>query len=97
MKYLINLILKMRILKSISVALIAAMILASCGTTKTTTTNATNVITIITATDSIVAKKGEMSKADVNAWPHTDVFIDSVPGMSLAKAYDFEKTNKEKL
>ena len=55
----------MRILKPISVALIAAMTLASCSSTKTATSNATKEITIITATDSVVAKKGDMSEADV--------------------------------
>jgi len=94
MKYLIKLILKMRILKPISVAMIAAMTLASCSSTKTATFNATKEITIITTTDSAVAKKGEMSDADVKSWPHMDVFTDSVPGMSLAKAYDFVK-NKQ--
>jgi subtilisin family serine protease len=96
MKYLINLILKMRILKPISVAIIAALTLASCGSTKTATSNATKEIMIITATDSIVAKKGEMSEADVQSWPHTDIFTDSVPGMSLAKAYDFVKNKQGK-
>jgi len=96
MKYLVKLIVKMRILKPISVAMIAAMTLASCSSTKTATSNATKEITIITATDSIIAKKGEMSDADVKSWPHMDVFTDSVPGMSLAKAYDFVKNKKGK-
>jgi len=96
MKYLINLILKMRILKPISVAIIAALTLASCGSTKTATSNATKEIMIITVTDSIVAKKGEMSEADIQNWPHTDIFTDSVPGMSLAKAYDFVKNKQGK-
>ena len=86
----------MRILKPISVAIIAALTLASCGSTKTATSIATKEIMIITATDSIVAKKGEMSEADVKSWPHTDVFTDSVPGMSLAKAYDFVKNKQGK-
>jgi len=87
----------MRILKPISVVLMATLTLASCGTTKTatsTTTTATTAvkeITIITATDSISPKKGEMTEAQVQAWPHMDVFTDSVPGMSLDKAYNFVK------
>ena len=96
MKYLVKLILKMRILKPISVAMIAAMTLASCSSTKTAASNATKEITIITATDSIIAKKGEMTDADVKSWPHMDIFTDSVPGMSLAKAYDFVKNKKGK-
>ncbi len=90
----------MRILKPISVALIATLTLASCGTSKTTTTTtatATTVvkeITIITATDSISPKTGKMSEAQVQSWPHMDVFTDSVPGMSLDKAYNFVKDKK---
>jgi len=86
-------------IKSISVALIATMTLASCGTTKTTTSTTTKTvkeITIITAIDSIIAKKGEMSEVEVQAWPHTDVFSDSIPGMSLNKAYDFVKNKQGK-
>ncbi len=86
----------MRILKPISVVLMATLTLASCGTTKTatTTTNVVHEISIITATDSISPKMGEMTKAEVQAWPHMDVFTDSVPGMSLEKAYSFVK-NKQ--
>mgnify|MGYP000940580129 CR=1 FL=1 len=84
----------MRIIKPISVAVLAAMTLANCGSTKNATSNATKEVTIITSTDSVVAKKGEMSETDVQSWPHTDVFTDSIPGMSLAKAYDFVKNKK---
>ena len=72
-------------------ATIATLLLASCGATKNTTTTVTKEIQIITATDSLVAKKSEMSEAEIQAWPHTDVFTDSIPGMSLDKAYDFVK------
>jgi len=87
----------MRILKPISIAFIATLTLASCGTTKTATTNTTSAttavkeITIVTATDSISPKIGEMTEAEVQSWPHMDIFTDSVPGMSLDKAYNFVK------
>ena len=96
MKYLINLIKKMRILKSISVALMATMILASCSSTKTATSSNNKEITIITATDNVVAKKGEMSESHVQNWPHSDIFSDSIPGMSLDKAYEFVKNKTGK-
>ena len=83
-------------IKSIFAVLITVMTLASCGTTKTTTSTVVKEIAIITATDSLVAKKGEMNEAQVQAWPHTDVFTDSIPGMSLAKAYDFVKNKQGK-
>jgi len=88
----------MRILKPISIAFIATLTLVSCGTSKTTTTTTTSTatntvkeITIITATDSIRPKTGKMTEAQIQAWPHMDVFTDSVPGMSLDKAYAFVK------
>ena len=96
MKYLINLIKKMRIIKSISVALMATMILASCSSTKTATSSNNKEITIITATDNVVAKKGEMSESHVQNWPHSDIFSDSIPGMSLDKAYEFVKNKTGK-
>ena len=65
----------MRIIKTISVAVLAAMILANCGSTKTATSNAAQGLTIITATDNVVAKKGEMSEAAIQSWPHTNVFV----------------------
>ncbi|MEZ4840290.1 MAG: S8 family peptidase [Flavobacteriaceae bacterium] len=81
----------MRIIRSLSVATIATLLLASCGATKNTTATVTKEIQIITATDSLVAKKSEMSEAEIQAWPHTDVFTDSIPGMSIDKAYNFVK------
>ncbi len=96
MIYLIKLMM-MRILKSISIAMLAVITLFGCATTQTTTTNSTsttNEITILRATDSIIAKKGDMSEAAINAWPHKDIFSDSIPGMSLTKAYEFLKNKK---
>jgi hypothetical protein len=96
MIYLIKLMM-MRILKSISIAMLAVITLFGYATTQTTTTNSTsttNEITILRATDSIIAKKGDMSEAAINAWPHKDIFSDSIPGMSLTKAYEFLKNKK---
>lgn len=86
----------MRILKSFSIALMAAILLANCGATKSTTSANAKEIQIITATDSIVAKKGEMTEAQINAWPHDDIFTDSIPGESLVKAYEFIKNKQGK-
>ncbi len=51
---------------------------------------------IVTSTDNVVAKKGKMSKEEIQKWPHMDVYKDSVPGMSLDKAYEFVKNKKGK-
>ncbi len=46
------------------------------------------------ATANVMAKKGKMSKEEVQKWPHMDIYKDSVPGMSLDKAYEFVKNKK---
>ncbi len=86
----------MKLLKSV-VAILTTFIIASCGTTKTIVNNSAKEITIVTATDSMVAKQTEMTEAEIQNWPHADIFTDSIPGMSLAKAYDFVTNKKSKI
>ncbi|MCD6544449.1 MAG: S8 family peptidase [Flavobacteriaceae bacterium] len=79
---------------------IVLVVLSSCGTTKTTKTSTISKEKVLAkefgktykinvATDGIVVKKGEMSKEEIQKWPHMDIYRDSIPGMSLAKAYEF--------
>ncbi len=67
--------------------------IASCSSSKDTTkTNAFHSIAVpagSTTAVNIPAKKGEMSETEIQNWPHADISTDSVPGMSLAKAYEF--------
>ncbi len=87
----------MRILRPIYAASLAVLILVSCGTTQTVTQTSTTpklpqepkppVEALETL--QMVAKKGDMTEAEIRAWPHMDIYKDSVPGMSLAKAYEF--------
>lgn len=79
------------LLLSISIA----TALVSCGNTKTTKTSKV-LPPMITTTDAVVAKKGEMTKEEIQKWPDMDILTDSVPGMSLAKAYNFLKGKKSK-
>ena len=92
----------MKIIRIVLGIALAVVLLSSCGTTKTTktktsTTNKEKVLAkkpgkiykINVITDGIVAKKGTMSKDEIQKWPHMDIHRDSVPGMSLAKAYEF--------
>jgi len=37
----------------------------------------------------IPAKKGSMTKEEIRDWTHADIYQDSIPGMSLDKAYAF--------
>jgi len=75
-----------------------AITLVSCGTTKQVTSkqviNKTvkysgKLPSLEMVTNHVVAKKGKMTKEEIQNWPHMDIFKDSVPGMSLAKAYEF--------
>lgn len=42
----------------------------------------------------MVAKQGEMSEEEIRNWPHADIYQDSIPGMSLEKAYEFVADKK---
>jgi subtilisin family serine protease len=65
------------------VAVLTTVTLASCGSVKNVA-----VPTMDTAV-SIAAKKGAISEAQSNHWAHADLATDSIPGMSLDKAYNF--------
>jgi len=64
-----------------------AVVLSGCSTTK----NLHSVV-VPDGSDTAVemaAKKGTMSEEEIKAWPHADLMQDSIPGMSLDKAYAF--------
>ncbi|MCK4561656.1 MAG: peptidase S8, partial [Flavobacteriaceae bacterium] len=69
-----------------------SIILASCSTTK----NIHNIAVPEGSTTAITipAKKGTMTKEEIQKWPHADITTDSIPGMSLAKAYLFVADKK---
>jgi len=69
-----------------------AIILSSCSTTKNI--HSVAVPQGSTAAVTIPAKKGTMSTEEIQNWPHADIMTDSVPGMSLDKAYQFVANKK---
>ena len=73
----------MRIFKSMYVIALAAVTLASCSSVKNLA-----VPTMDTAVN-IVAKKGAIGEEQFNHWAHADLATDTIPGMSLEKAYKF--------
>ena len=79
----------MRIVKSIYVVALAAITLASCSSVKNLA-----VPTMDTAV-SIAAKKGAIGEEEFNHWAHADLATDTIPGMSLEKAYKFLEGKKE--
>lgn len=71
----------MRTFKPFYVSAIAALVLASCGTTsKMITTPAENV-------DAIQIKSTKLQEKDLQRWSHLDLVRDTVPGMSVDRAY----------
>lgn len=69
-----------------------ALILSSCSTTK----NIHNIAVPQGSSTavSIPAKKGAMTEEEIRKWPHADIMTDSIPGMSLEKAYQFVANKK---
>ena len=61
--------------------------LASCSSTKNI--HKKSVPEGSAAAVNVPAKKGALSEAELNAWPHADIYRDSLPGMSLERAYEF--------
>jgi cell wall-associated protease len=63
-----------------------ALILASCST------NSLHKVAVPinnSTAINIPAKKGIMTEEEIRMWPHSDLTLDSVPGLSIEKAYDF--------
>lgn len=80
----------MRVLKPIIYTAVASVVFASCKTSINTIpvpNGAENVI-------NIPAKKGALTEEEVQVWSHMDLQTDSIPGMSIAKAYQFLEGKK---
>ena len=79
----------MRVLKPIFYSAVAISMLASC--------NSISKVQVPTGSNSIVnisAKKAKLTDFEKDNWQHLDLATDSIPGMSVNKAYDFLKGKK---
>ncbi len=79
----------MKITKTFFISAIVALTLASCKTV--------NTIPVPTGTNNIVsisAKKVPLTKDQKQSWGHADLVIDTIPGMSISKAYAFLEGKK---
>lgn len=81
----------MRSFKSMYVVALATITLASCGSVKSITDKA---VPTMDTNVSISQKKGEIGEAQFNHWAHADLVADTIPGMSLDKAYKFLEGKK---
>ena len=72
--------------------LAAAAFLGSCSSTKNIHKKAVPEGSAAAVT--VPAKKGALSEEELNAWPHADIYRDSLPGMSMERAYEFVADKK---
>ncbi|REH56232.1 subtilase family protein [Tenacibaculum gallaicum] len=79
----------MRVLKPVFYSAIAVATLASCKTVSN--------IPVPTGSNTVVnipAKKAELTDYEKENWQHLDLATDTIPGMSVNKAYEFLKGKK---
>jgi subtilisin family serine protease len=80
----------MSTLKSILYTAIAVSILSSCKASITTVPVPNGAVNSL----NVVAKKGTLSEDETHRWSHADLEKDSIPGMSIARAYQFLEGKK---
>lgn len=73
------------------VAVLATISLASCSSVKSI---ADKPVPTMETTVSLPQKKGAISEEKFNHWAHADLVSDTIPGMSLDKAYKFLEGKK---
>lgn len=76
----------MRFTKPLFISSVMAFALAGCSTTKNQTALDLSKTPMITA-DGAVKKKGKIEEKDLQRWSHLDLIRDSIPGMSVDRAY----------
>ena len=72
-------------LKSIFVLSLAAVI-SGCGSTSTATSSGL-ILTPVENIDATPLKISDLTTAEKNNWGHLDLVTDTIPGMSVDKAY----------
>ena len=78
----------MRLLQTFTVATMATLLLSNCTTQKTPLYQSVD-------KTGIVAKKTAISENDLKRWSHLDLLKDSIPGMSVDKAYELLLKDKK--
>jgi subtilisin family serine protease len=69
--------------KPIIISVFAVLVLTGCGASK----NASNSTTLMIQAPVNVQKKTALKEADLNRWSHLDIIKDTIPGMSVDRAY----------
>jgi subtilisin family serine protease len=78
-------------LKSILISGLAVLVLASCGASK----SASNTSLLYETAPLNIQKKAPISESDLKRWSHLDIVKDTIPGMSVDKAYAELLKNKK--
>ena len=77
--------------KSILISGFAALVLASCGASK----SASNTALLYETAPLNIQKKAPINESDIKRWSHLDIVKDTIPGMSVDKAYAELLKNKK--
>jgi len=81
----------MKLLKPIFYTAVAGLFFTSCKSISTIPVPSGSDVVI-----NVTAKKGTLSEDEMNKWSHADLEKDSIPGMSIEKAYQFIADKKGK-
>lgn len=79
----------MKLFKPFYLSAVVALALASCGTTKHAITASP-----IAVPTTITAKKADLNEIELKRWSHLDLIKDTIPGMSVDRAYELLKDKK---
>ncbi len=77
----------MKIAKKVALVAMTASLAVSCGTVKSIKSKKVPVVGGLEV--NLPAKKGKIDKKTFDHWAHKDLMTDTIPGMSLDKAYEF--------
>jgi subtilisin family serine protease len=78
-------------LKIILISAFAVLVLAGCGASKT----ASDYSSMMVQAPLNIQKKAPLKEAELNRWSHLDIVKDTIPGMSVDKAYAGLLKNKK--
>ena len=70
-------------LKTILLSSFVVIVLAGCGASKNTSNN----VSLMIQAPVNIQKKTPLKKTELNRWSHLDIIKDTIPGMSVDKAY----------
>jgi subtilisin family serine protease len=70
-------------LKNILISAFTVIVLAGCGASKTTS----DITSMMVQAPLNVQKKASLTTTEINRWSHLDIIKDTIPGMSVDRAY----------